>query len=351
LVDIGPVDRSPRLGADRIVARVEAGIPNAPMIDVQTHYIPAAAARLLDDAGSRPLHGLPGDGRVRALMTSLDERLRAMDQAGVEASALSFAPIGPIEDRALHTAVSRAANDGLIHACEAYPDRFVMSASLPLPDAGAALTELERIVDAAPLRALTIVADTTCYCPDEIGLEPLIARAGEAGLPILLHPTAGAADLSPAFDAFGLASGMHAMVSHALVAARLIQSGLLDRCDGLELILTHLGGVLPFLIERLDSRHKGPSRFAPSHYLKTRVFVDACGYPAGPALRCALETMGADRLMTGSDWPSRPIEPARDAIRKLGLAAEAERKILRDNAARWFDPRRPRAPSRSRSTT
>src|SRR3546814_8740771 len=46
--------------------------------------------------------------------------------------------------------------------------------------------------------------------------------AGER-LPILLHPAAGIADLSPAFDDYGLSSGMHAMVSHALVAARMIQ--------------------------------------------------------------------------------------------------------------------------------
>src|SRR3546814_9097271 len=88
--------------------------------------------------------------------------------------------------------------------------------------------------------------------------------AGER-LPILLHPAAGIADLSPAFDDYGLSSGMHAMVSHALVAARMIQSGLLDRIGKLELILTHLGGILPFLIDRLDSRDRKSTRLISSH--------------------------------------------------------------------------------------
>src|SRR3546814_13694916 len=80
--------------------------------------------------------------------------------------------------------------------------------------------------------------------------------AGER-LPILLHPAAGIADLSPAFDDYGLSSGMHAMVSHALVAARMIQSGLLDRIGKLELILTHLGGIMPFLkIGRASCRER-----------------------------------------------------------------------------------------------
>jgi aminocarboxymuconate-semialdehyde decarboxylase len=136
---------------------------------------------------------------------------------------------------------------------------------------------------------------------------------------------------------------MHAMISNALVAARMIQSGMLDRIGGLELIVTHLGGILPFLIDRLDSRHSGPTAFPPSHYLRTRLWFDACGYPAGPALRCVLETVGAGRLMIGSDWPSRPIAPALEAIRDLGLGEVAERAILGGNAARWFDPARPRS--------
>src|SRR3546814_14686185 len=94
---------------------------------------------------------------------------------------------------------------------------------------------------------------------------------------------------------------MHAMVSHALVAARMIQSGLLDRIGKLELILTHLGGILPFLIDRLDSRNTGPAQHPPSHYLRTRVHVDNCGYPAGPALSLAIETLGIGRVLSSAD--------------------------------------------------
>src|SRR3546814_17716301 len=118
-----------------------------------------------------------------------------------------------------------------------------------------------------------IVAQTTGYWPDQ-GFDEIFRRAAGERLPILLHPAAGIADLSPAFDDYGLSSGMHAMVSHALVAARMIQSGLLDRIGKLELILTHLGGILPFLIDRLDSRNPGPAQPPPSHYLRNRLHVD-----------------------------------------------------------------------------
>jgi 6-methylsalicylate decarboxylase len=265
-----------------------------------------------------------------------------MDAAGIRVSLVSFAPVGLIDDPNGRADLCRAANDGLLQLCADYPDRFVMAAMLPLPDVDAAYAELERIRHEDDLRAIQIVAQTTLYKPDEIGLEPLFRMAAEGGIPLLLHPSAGVADLSPAFESFGLSSGMHAMISHALVAARIIQSGMMDRIDNLQMIVTHLGGVLPFLIDRIDSRNTGPTRHPPSHYLHSRVFVDNCGYPAGPALRCALETLGAERIMIGSDWPSRPIDPVIEAIRGLGLDSDSEQAIFASNAARWFEPHGPR---------
>ncbi|MGE0586797.1 MAG: amidohydrolase family protein [Flavobacteriaceae bacterium] len=312
-------------------------------IDVQTHYVPPAAVGLVK-ALHKAGHRTPGLGTLQGgdPKLGLDQRLRVMDEAGIATSLLSFAPIGVIADQHLAIALCRAANDGMLEACAAHPDRFVMAAVLPFPNPANADNELTRIAQEPALRAVQIIASTTRYLPEDDCYEPIYRRAATAQLPLILHPTAGQSDLAPQFDAYGLSSGMHAMISHALVAARMIQSGLLDRIPTLELILTHLGGILPFLIDRLDSRASGPAAFAPSHYLRTRLFVDACGYPAGPALRCAIEALGAERVMIGSDWPSRPIAPALAAIRELGLSEAAERAILRETAARWFDPSRAR---------
>lgn len=310
-------------------------------IDIQTHHVPKRAAAILARCRREgPVHGIDPKIDPGSSIFGIARRLRAMDEAGIGVSVLSFAPVGGIVDRVLRGELCAAANDGLIEACARHPDRFVMAAMLPLPDAEAAAGELARIAGAPALRAVQITADATGYVPDHDDFARLFAAVAGLNLPVIIHPTAGIVDLAPQFDAYGLGSGMHAMVSHALVAGRMIQSGMLDRIPGLELILTHLGGILPFLIDRLDSRHRGGTQFAPSHYLRERVFLDNCGYPDGPALRCALDTVGAARILIGSDWPSRPIAPALDAVRRLG--ADARRAILWDNAARWFDPARSR---------
>lgn len=315
------------------------GRAHAGVIDVQTHYVPPEAVRLLRHV---QVSGISRTLQPDSAICTLDGRLRAMDAAGVAVSVLSMAPIGIVTDIQRQRDICRAANDGLLAACAAHPQRFVMAATLPFPDAAAAHDELARITGEPWLRAVQIVAQTTEYRPDR-GFDDIFSLAAAERLPILLHPAAGTADLSPAFDDYGLSSGMHAMVSHALVAGRMIQSGLLDRIEKLELILTHLGGILLFLIDRLDSRHVGPAQHAPSHYLGTRVHVDNCGYPAGPALRLAIDTIGVERLLIGSDWPSRPIAAALDAIRSMRLKESDERSIMGGNAARWFDPAIPRA--------
>jgi predicted TIM-barrel fold metal-dependent hydrolase len=317
-----------------------------PTIDIQTHYVPPAAARILRDYRERTGGGVPGLSPALAASAPIfgcEERLREMDAAGIDVSVLSFAPIGAIDDTEVRIDLCRAANDGLLEMCDAHSGRFVAAATLPFPDLDPAFTELCRIRGEDQIRAVQIVAQAALYRLDELGLDALFRAMSDSRLPLIIHPSAGVADLAAEFDAYGLSSGMHAMVSNALIAARMIQSGMLDRIVGLELIVTHLGGILPFLVDRLDSRNAGPSAFPPSHYLRTRLWFDACGYPAGPALRCALETVGPARMMIGSDWPSRPIEPALQAIRDLELVDEVERGILGGNAARWFDPARPRS--------
>lgn len=152
---------------------------------------------------------------------------------------------------------------------------------------------------------------------------------------VVLHPPAGVGDISDAFADFGLGSALHAMVGSTLALARLVYSGVLDRHPRLDVIATHLGGVAPFLAERFDSRGNGAAN-PFSFYLHNRLYLDNCGFPAGQALRCTIDAAGAQRIVLGSDWPSRPIEDCLGPLRDLN---EADRRAIGgETAARWFAP-------------
>lgn len=268
-------------------------------------------------------------------MLGLDERLREMDRHGVDVAVLSFAPVGPSPNATLDADLARTANEGLIAACARHPDRFVMLTRVPLPDAEAAVAELRRVASARCVRGVALLAEATRYRPDALALDPLWAFASERNLAVVLHPPAGEADLSGVFADFGLTSGLHAMVGSAAVLARLVYSGVPDRHPKLDVIATHLGGGAPFLAERLDQRGKGAAQ-PFSHYLRDRLYLDNCGFPAGPALRCAIDAAGAGRIVLGSDWPSRPIAECLAPL--AALPDGARRAIEGGTAARWFTP-------------
>jgi len=128
----------------------------------------------------------------------------------------------------------------------------------------------------------------------------------------------------------------------ALAAASLIFGGVLHEFPTLKVYLAHAGGSCPFLRGRWEHGwHVRPEakvqiQQPPSAYF-ARLRFDSLTH-AGPALEFLVESVGAERVMLGTDYPydmSDP-DPVR-AIAALSHVSEAERRlILGDNAAELF---------------
>jgi aminocarboxymuconate-semialdehyde decarboxylase len=124
-----------------------------------------------------------------------------------------------------------------------------------------------------------------------------------------------------------------------LAAARLVFSGVVERHPRIRWVLTHMGGAIPYLAERLD---RGWRAFAdcrthigrpPSEYLKTFYYDTVNFNPA--AMRLALDFAGPDRLLAGSDYPHQigSLPLMLETIEKLELSNDVREKILGSNAA------------------
>jgi aminocarboxymuconate-semialdehyde decarboxylase len=126
-----------------------------------------------------------------------------------------------------------------------------------------------------------------------------------------------------------------------LAAASLLTAGTLERHPGLRIAFSHGGGTLGALLPRL--RH-GWSTFAPLREAMTadpaetvrKLWVDSLVYD-GPAIRQLIERHGRTQVTVGSDFPFAIAdrEPV-TRIESLGLDAETEALVLRDNALRWL---------------
>ena len=310
--------------------------------DVQGHYMPDAHWRALAaEAARNPdferfagvLAGADPTSKVRRID---DARIAEMDAARLDVMVISLLPPAVTFGTATEAAtLAREANDGLVEAAARYPGRFLVLASLPMPHVEESLAELERIASEPLVRGIQVIAQTGGWTPDEPRFEPLYRRMAELGLPALLHPSLE--PLPPVFDKWGLGSSIGTMMSTTLIGLRLVFSGMLDRVPDLELVIPHLGGTIPYLVRRVsDLNGRGGAEYDLSHYLRSRIWYDSCSFQP-EALRCAVETVGGDRIMLASDYPFRgDLGVHVDDIEQSDLPEPVRTAILGGTAERWF---------------
>jgi len=161
------------------------------------------------------------------------------------------------------------------------------------------------------------------------------------GQPIFIHPMPpeDAADL----DQYKLSGMLGMPFETTTCVTRMILAGVFDRHPKLKLILSHLGGTLPFLFNRLDVTFKGfkecrrnASRL-PSEYLKDFYYETALSY-ARSTLVYAADVVGVERLMFGTDYPFSGALVGRTAaaIEALELPSGLRDRIFAGNAASLF---------------
>ena len=135
--------------------------------------------------------------------------------------------------------------------------------------------------------------------------------------------------------------GMPAETQLSVVA--MVLSGAFDRLpDSLRICFAHGGGSFAFLLGRLENawhHHpvaRGDSEHPPSHYLN-RFYTDSAVFDQR-ALQFLVGTMGADRVMLGSDYPF-PLGEERvgSLIRQSNLPQHTKARLLGGNATGFLN--------------
>ena len=311
-------------------------------IDTHSHWVPAPyedALQTADPAMAAYVKAVPA-------LRDLDERLRQMDAAAIDISVLSVIP-ARFTDHDARVRAMADANDALLDAAERHAGRFQVAVSLPLPDVADALAELERVAVHPHARALFLPTASTPATIDDARLEPLYRRVAALGWPVMTHPIGE--DLAPCWRDWDLLSKLALPISTSLGVARLVASGLLDRVPGLDVVVPHLGGTLPYLVQRFDDFGNGDAAHSLAYYLRNRLYLDTCSFHP-PAFTCAATTAGVDRLVLGSDAPVRgALTRATDHVIAMCPDPTEQALVLGGTAQRWFGPDRGGSPTASRT--
>ncbi len=321
-------------------------------IDVHSHYVPLGwptlpgpepklwlDIRSVSDAvimtGSREFR------RINSTAWDAEVRLADMDADGVETQVLSPTPVFFSYDRdpADATAIARIFNDLALEITAQTP-RLVPFCQVPLQDTDAACAELERSL-ANGHRGVEIGNHVGDRDLDDAGVVTFLQHCAALGVPVFVHPWDMPA--SPRLSRWMAQwlTGMPAETHLSILA--MVLGGVFDRVSSdLRICFAHGGGSFAQWLGRMDNAWRarpdvvGTSQHPPSHY-RDRFSVDSVVFDEAP-LRLLVDTLGADRVMVGSDYPYPLGErPAGAVVRGASFLDDEDRaRLLRGNAATWL---------------
>lgn len=284
----------------------------------------------------------------RGMGAGLDEReiearFALMDSAGVTRQVLSAPPQSPhfTDPRhALHAA--RFVNDQYAETVAHWPERFLALASLPLPHTDLALEELTRSLDELGLHGACVTTSVLGRSLADPDFAPVLAELDRRGAVLFVHP-AGCGAGSPLVTDFHLTWSVGAPLEDTVAVAHLIRAGIPGRFPGVRFVASHLGGALPMLLRRMDNQYawewQAPDVPEKPSATARRLWYDSVGHGHAPALWAAVESLGADRIVLGTDFPYESGDLFRTAvayIRDSGLPPGQAERILDGNAQAVF---------------
>ena len=245
------------------------------------------------------------------LMSQPADRIRAMDEQGIDVEALSINPYWYKADRDVARELIRIQNEKLAEACAANPERFVAFASVALQHPDLAAEQLEEGVKKYGLRGAGVGGSVAGEDLADAKFNPFWAKAEQLGVLVFIHPQAdgAAADLKPRLrGSGGLENAIGNPLETTIALSHLIFEGTLDRFPGLKICAAHGGGYLPSYAARSDAicvtfpdRCTKPLKKKPTEYLKQLYFDSLVFTPE--ALRHLVAETGPNQIVMGTDYP------------------------------------------------
>jgi predicted TIM-barrel fold metal-dependent hydrolase len=323
------------------------------IIDVHHHWIPPHQANDLAKVALpgqtvreiRP--GTTGLFRGNSMLfwcneqiSSVDRLIANLERCGVEKALLSVS--NWIEW--LDLAMCRELNDAMHELKQRYPDRILTLAHVPIGEEGA-LDELERAASLGVDGVFTIVhLSRKGWSLDHPGLESFYRWVNQAGLPIVVHPACEPLEYVPTTPKERLPLSDHDLLTcygrpynTTVSLLRVLLSDLTDRFPRLRFIYPHLGGSFGVMKERILSRYYDLGMRETLEARLRRFWFDTAPPRWSRAeFRCAVDQLGASRILFGSDHPIADDYLDRAVALLSGFSEEERAQIGRGNAEAFF---------------
>ena len=326
------------------------------IIDVHNHLFPPAWIDHLEDRPGSPTLKRTGPGTMifyyadrplshvhKAGHYDVAAKIEDMDRYGIDSQILSLTTPSveflPADEGVMW---AKKVNDIFAEYCRTYKNRLHAFATLPYQKPSECVKELERAYKDLKVKGIIIFSNIDgkpIYSPE---FYPIYEAAEAYGLPLFVHPAPPIT--TEVLKSVNMPTSLYGFILDTTMAVSgLIFSGALERFPNLKIIHAHLGGVFPYMVGRINGIFTDGIAIEwgyslpqpPSVYYQRQVYVDCVSFHK-PALHCALEFLGVDHVLLGTDYP-HPLggaEQAIQSIKDLQLSQGDTEKILGGNAIR-----------------
>lgn len=281
------------------------------------------------------------DGELHNPMNlwSLEQRIEAMDADGIELQLTSPTDVfyQYHQDPAVTENIAKAVNDEVAEMTRARPGRIAGLATVPMQDTDRAVAELSRAMAELGLQGVMIDDHVNGHTYDEPRFDAFFEAAEELGALVFVHQYAPTS-VEARIDRYFFFNSIGNLVDRTITFGALVYGGVMDRYPGLKVCLGHGGGYTAFALDRMDfgwhafPSMRGQSTAEPSSYARRFTYDSVVYQPR--VMRFLLDTVGADRVVLGTDWPApmRVTEPVLRLTSMDGLTPSEVDSILRGTA-------------------
>lgn len=317
--------------------------------DLHTHYYPPIYFEKIRDLPSEFSFDKSPSGQtiitfrgarffgVTPPMTDVAKRLEDMDRVGIDVEVVSLStPNVFFADAAHQPEIARIVNDAYAALMAKHPTRFKAFASIPMDSPDEALKELHRAIHELKMNGVILLSNIGGRPLTSLEYRPFFEEANRMKLCILLHPMLPA-NADP-FREYVLGPIVGFMFDTTLAVARMCFDGMFKDFPDIRWIVAHLGGAVPYLMERMDNgwrdflECRAKIDELPSTYLK-RLYYDTVNFNPH-MLMMVRDMIGADHMVMGSDYPHLlgSIDRAVSSIDRLEITEEEKRRIFEGTA-------------------
>ena len=291
-------------------------------IDAYCHFSTMGIINFLEKESGRKPHVFRNLFANTPTLTDPLERLKMMDETGVDLSVLVPLPwletAPPVHaDPEKCAAGAMLLNDEIAEITVKHKDRLAFVALLPTTNPEVMVKELERGVRELRAKGGFFVVGPTVKRADHQDYEALYKKAVELDVPLWMHPSRPpiyADYVDEKISKFQVWQTLSWLQDSSTAMVRMVFSGVFDRHPKLKVIIHHHGALVPLFAQRMqygwDYFEQNTGRKQPTEITRPYIdhfkkfYCDTATQGHEPLLlQIAYNFFGPDKMLFGSDAP------------------------------------------------